>query len=145
MIKLAFLAAALLAASLLTAGEKALMHCFAFTVVPEATESDWTAWEKSTDALPGKIPGLRKVWHGKILRPFGVYSADAATAKKIKPDTTEVEGKFARLRRQHGVCMEFKDEAALNAYAKLPAHDDWLKLYEKVRVEGTTTFDIVGK
>ena len=41
--------------------------------------------------------------------------------------------------------MEFSDEAALKTYAVHPAHDDWIKAYEKVRVAGTTTFDILGQ
>ena len=41
--------------------------------------------------------------------------------------------------------MEMTDEAALERYAAHPAHDAWVKTYEKVRVPGTTTFDILGQ
>ena len=41
--------------------------------------------------------------------------------------------------------MELADEAALETYAGHPAHDAWVKIYEKVRVAGTTTFDILGQ
>jgi hypothetical protein len=41
--------------------------------------------------------------------------------------------------------MEMKDEAALKAYAANPAHKDWADAYSKVRVYGTTTFDIIGR
>lgn len=42
------------------------------------------------------------------------------------------------------VCMEMNaGPEALKAYSTHPAHDTWMKAYEKVRVEGTTTFDIM--
>ena len=41
--------------------------------------------------------------------------------------------------------MELADEAALETYAGHPAHGAWVKIYEKVRVAGTTTFDILGQ
>ncbi len=41
--------------------------------------------------------------------------------------------------------MELADEAALQTYATHPAHDAWAKLDKKVRVPGTTTFDILGQ
>ena len=109
---------------LLSAAEKKLMHCFAFTSIKEATAADWKAWQSATDALPKKMPGVvTRVWHGKLRRPL---SAGGAV-------------------RDYGVCMEMADEAALQTYAKHTAHDEWVKLYEKVRVEGTTTFDILGQ
>jgi hypothetical protein len=110
-------------AAVLSAGEKKLMHCFAFTPIKEATAAEWKAFQQATDELPKKIPGLSRVWHGKLRRPLKV--GDAV--------------------REYGVCMEMADEAALQVYAKHPAHDDWVKVYEKVRVAGTTTFDILGQ
>ena len=107
----------LAAGSVLYGAEGGLMHCFYFTPIAEATQADWQAFDKATDALPGKISGLEKVWHGKLRRPY--------------------------LKREHGVCMQFKDEAALTAYAENAAHADWMKVYEKVRQAGTTTFDII--
>lgn len=110
------------------AGEKSLMHCFAFTEIEDAKDADWKAFFEATDALPGKIDGLEKVWYGKLKRPLGQYGK---------------EGK--RSLRQWGVCMEMEDEAALTAYAEHEAHADWVKVYGKVRVPGTTTFDILGQ
>jgi hypothetical protein len=110
------------------AGEKKLMHCFAFTVIDEATDADWKAFAAATDALPGKIPGLTKVWHGKLARPLTVYNA-----------------KGDKLIRQHAVCMEMDNQEALSKYASNPAHADWMKAYEKVRKPGTTTYDILGE
>ena len=107
----------------LSAGEKKLMHCFAFTVIEEATNADWQAFYKATDELPGNIPGLSKVWYGKLRRPLRVG------------ETT----------RQFGVCMEMDDADALNAYADHPAHKEWVEVYTKVRQPGTTTIDILGQ
>lgn len=121
--KLVCLTGLFLLAGVLSAGEKKLMHCFTFTVIEEATEADWQAFYKATDELPGKIPGLNKVWYGKLRRPLRVGEAT----------------------RQFGVCMELDDEAALKVYADHPAHTDWVKVYSKVRVPRTTTFDILGQ
>lgn len=111
------------------AGEKKLMHCFAFTEIESATDADWAAFMKATNELPDKIDGLEKVWVGKLRRPLRQYGRNQ--------DEPRV--------RQSGVCMEMADEAALEVYATHPAHSEWVKVYEKVRVAGTTTFDIIGR
>ena len=111
-----------------TAGEKTLMHCFAFTEIEAATDADWNAFMKVTSELPEKIEGLERVWVGKLKRPLRQFGRN-----KDEP-----------MLRQSGVCMEMAGEAALQAYAKHPAHAEWSKAYEKVRVPGTTTFDIIG-
>ncbi len=111
------------------AGEKALMHCFAFTEIEGASSADWKAFKAATTALPGKIEGLNKVWLGKLRRPLRQFGRNQ--------DEPQM--------RQWGVCMEMTDETALSAYAKHEAHTAWVKAYEKVRVPGTTTFDILGE
>ena len=123
--------AALLTAMLLTsgaasAGQKALLHCFYFTPIAEASEAEWKAFHEATDNLPRKIKGLRRVWVGKL-------RDRAAVSQQVK------------LGRSYGACFELADETALESYAAHPAHADWLKAYEKVRVAGTTTFDILGR
>ena len=110
------------------AGEKKLMHCFAFTEIEGAAQADWDAFFKATDALPGKIPGFNKVWYGKLRRPLAQFNR---------------EGKQSI--RQWGVCMEMDSEDTLKAYGEHAAHADWVKAYEKVRVPGTTTYDILGQ
>ena len=110
-------------AGVLSAGENKLMHCFAFTAIENATDADWQAFYKATDELPGKIQGLNKVWYGKLRRPLRV-------------------GDMAR---QYGVCMEMDDADALKAYGSHPAHDAWVKEYDKVRQHPTTTYDILGQ
>ena len=109
-----------------SASEKALMHCFFFTPIAEASDADWDVFYRATAELPGKIEGLNRVWAGKLRKR-------AAVSQQVK------------LGREYGACMELADEAALERYAVHPAHDDWVKIYEKVRVAGTTTFDILGQ
>ncbi len=117
-----------LLAGIASAGEKKLIHCFYFTPIAEATQDDWTAFGKATDELPGKIPGLNQAWHGKLRRPHNVYNTEGE--KRV---------------REHGVCMVLDDEAALDVYADHPAHTEWVKVYEKVRQRGTSTYDILGE
>ena len=111
------------------AGEKALMHCFAFTEIDGASAADWKAFMDATNELPDEIEGLDRVWVGKLRRPLRQYGRNQDEA----------------MVRQWGVCMEMTDEAALAAYANHEAHTAWVKAYEKVRVAGTTTFDILGQ
>ena len=105
------------------------MHCFAFTEIEGASDADWKAFFQATDELPDKIDGLSKVWVGKLRRPLRQYGRNQDEARL----------------RQWGVCMEMADEAALAAYADHPAHSAWVAAYAKVRVPGTTTFDILGQ
>lgn len=121
------------------------MHCFAFTTIPTATEAEWKAFAAATDALPGKIPGLTKVWHGKLRAPLNIFAPDAETRKKLMAGEAKVGGEVSRLQRTYGVCMEMADEAGLKTYATHPAHAEWSAAYEKVRVAGTTTIDILGQ
>jgi hypothetical protein len=137
---------ALLCGSLAFAGEKKLMHCFAYTPIATATPADWEAFHKASDDMPSKIPGVSKVWYGKLTRPFNlVMSADAADRKKVVSGEKDVSGKLALTRREYGMCIEMQDEATLKAYPAHPYHKVWSAAYEKVRVPGTTTFDIVGQ
>jgi hypothetical protein len=122
----ALLVGALLFSGLGAAGQKSLLHCFYFTPIAEATVAEWDAFYEATDALPDKIDGLERIWVGNL-------TERAAVAQQVK------------LGRTHGTCMEFTDQAALKSYATHPAHDEWLRTYENVRVPGTTTFDILGQ
>jgi adenosylmethionine-8-amino-7-oxononanoate aminotransferase len=106
-----------------TASQKRLVHAFAYTAEAAATAEDFANLKTATDALVGKIPGLTKVWTGKLLQPL---DAGANVPK-----------------RTHGIVMEFENEAALKAYGDHPEHKVWERVYRKVRVPGTTTFDIV--
>ena len=105
------------------ATQKTLLHVFAYTPVEGATQKDFDAFQQATADLVGKIPGLRRVWVGKLRRPL-----DQGDSKRV-----------------YGVAMEFDDAAALDVYANHPAHTEWVKVYDRVRVPGTTTLDIRGE
>jgi hypothetical protein len=135
----------LLSNGVLSAGEKKLMHCFYFTPVEGASQADWDAFAKSTDALPGKIPGLTRVWRGKLARNLTILSADQEATKKLRGGEKSVTGQVSAVVRQYGVCMELDSAAALKTYADHPAHTEWDAIYSKVRQYGTTTFDIIGQ
>ena len=134
-----------LSAGLSLAAEKTVMHCFAFTPVTSASQADWDAFYKATDTLPTKIKGIRRVWYGKLARPLqqvSIATQDAEARKKLVAagkGTTDV----AVTRREHGVCMEFADQAAFTAYGPDPAHKEWEAAYSKVRVPGTTSYQIL--
>ena len=129
----------------LNAADKPLMHCFTFTAVDSATAADWEAFYKATDALPGKVPTLAHVWYGKLVRPQGILTTDPETYKKLMTakEGEKVSGPIERQPRQYGVCMEFKSQDALKWYADSPAHKEWEAVYFKVRVPGTTSFDLL--
>lgn len=140
------LAFALLVPGFLAAGEKKLMHCFAFTEIESASQDDWQAFYKATDALPSKMPGIiSHVWAGKLRTALGIFQVDAEAGKKLREGAKTVPAQANRLVRKYGVCMEMADEAALKKYTDHPYHKEWLTAYEKVRVAGTTTFDIIGQ
>jgi hypothetical protein len=122
--RLAFFAAGLfLFTGMAAAGEKKLMHCFAFTPIESATPAEWRAFYEATDQLPKKIPGISHVWYGKLRR-----SLDAGGSV-----------------RKYGVCMEMASEDTLKTYTDHAFHKQWMDVYSKVREEGTTTFDILGQ
>jgi hypothetical protein len=105
------------------AGEKKLMHCFAFTELEGATKADWDAFYKATDELPKKIKGLSHVWYGKLANPL----------------------KHNNAIRTFGVCMEMDSADVRKKYGDDPAHAAWDAAYAKVHVDGTTTYDILGQ
>jgi hypothetical protein len=50
-----------------------------------------------------------------------------------------------RMAREYGMCMEFLSPDALKAYDSDPYHKVWTEAYAKIRVDGTTTFNILGQ
>ena len=124
------------------AADKGMMHCFAYTVIPEATDADWKAFYAATEAMPKKIKEVKKVWYGKLRSPLNQYRMPAADSKKFADGPTAAVT-ATRVQRTQGVCMLLASEAALKTYATNPYHKEWLATYEKVRVAGTTTYDIL--
>src|SRR2546425_1883611 len=110
---MAFAAAILISMGAANAGEKKLMHCFAWTSIKEATPADWQAFFKASDALPGKIKGIKRVWYGKLDSPLGqasIVKMDPETRKKYVAGETE-PAEIQRTPRDWGMCMEMKDAA----------------------------------
>ena len=139
--------AGLLAASALQAADKTMMHCFAFTPIETATPADWSAFYAATDAMPKKMPGLvMHVWSGKLMAPMSQFSVDADTRKKFSKTNSEAEGaKVTRAVREYGACFEMAAGAdALKKYEAHPYHAEWMKAYEKVRVEDTFTYNLLS-
>jgi hypothetical protein len=129
------------------AGEKKVMHCFAWTPVKTATAADWSAFYAASDALPAKIQGITKVWYGKLAAPLSqtaVVKADPEARKKLTAGENAT-AEVARTPREYGMCMEFASPDALKAYDADPYHKVWTDAYAKVRVEGTTTMNILGQ
>ena len=74
------LAGLVLSGGAVWAGEKKLMHCFAFSPIESATDADWQAFFKATDAIPSKIPGTRTL---EVKLPWMNRSiAEAASARR---------------------------------------------------------------
>jgi hypothetical protein len=143
LLRFAACAAFLLLSSGAARAQQKLMHCFYFTPVETATAADWAAFNKVTEALPGKIPGLTRVWSGKLRMPQSIFSVDREAAKKLRAGDKAVTGEASLTVRQYGVCMEMDSVETLKIYADHPAHKEWDAVYQKVRQYGTSTFDIV--
>ncbi len=118
----ALAASAIMLASTASAADDNLVHCFLFTAVDKAPDADWQAFFKATDALPSKIPAVKHVWYSKLGRPMEIGGAT----------------------RQWGVCLHLGGPDARKAYAAAPYHSEWEAAYFKVRVPGTSTFDLQG-
>jgi hypothetical protein len=144
---MALAAAIVISTGAANAGEKKLMHCFAWTSIKEATPADWQAFFKASDALPGKIKGISKIWYGKLVAPLNqnmLGQIDPEGLKKLRAGE-KVTSEVSRINRDWGMCMEMASEDALKAYDTDPYHKIWTDAYAKIRVEGTTTFNIVGQ
>jgi hypothetical protein len=127
------------------AADKGMMHCFAYTVKGDATDADFAAFYKATEEMPKKIKEVKQVWFGKLRRPLAQYRMDATNAKKFTAEAPTATVEATRVVRQQGVCMLLESEAALKVYEAHPYHKDWVAAYEKVRVAGTTTYDILAQ
>jgi hypothetical protein len=96
---------------------KSILHVVTVKWKADSTPAQQQAAIDGVKMMAAKIPGITNVW-----------------IKKIKVQPAEFSTVFA---------MEFKDQAAFDAYAKHPAHDEWMKLYEPVR-ERSSTHDVTN-
>lgn len=128
------------------AGEKGLMHCFAFTPIKTATQAEWDSYYKATDALPSKMPFIKHVWVGKLRGPLTITNATDAAARKQAAAGEAATSPITVTRREYGACFWFNGgPEVLKQYTAHPYHKEWMAAYEKVRVAGTTTYDIIGQ
>ncbi len=140
------LAALTMTAGLAAAAEKTMMHCFAFTPIETATEAEWKAFYDATDALPKNIPAIKMVWAGKLRAPLAQFSVDAESRKKLAGGEKDVAAKANRVVRSYGACFAMEGGPdSLKVYTANPYHKVWMAAYEKVRVAGTTTYDILAQ
>jgi hypothetical protein len=92
---------------------KTLIHVVALKWNADSKPEDRQKAIDGVKTMAGKIPGIKNVW----LKTHKVQGIN---------QQTPYDAVFA---------IEFKNEAALKAYATHPAHDEWMKLYEPVRAE----------
>ena len=111
---LAFAAAPLTAAD---TAPKSVIHVVTVSFKADAKPEQIKAALDGVQALPTKYKGIVRVWTESI----------------------KVQGGKA-----NAFVMEFKDDAALKAYADSPAQKEWYKTYLDIREE-STTFDITNK
>jgi len=142
------LVVSLLLATSAFAGDGTVVHCFAFSKTAGASETDWEQFRTLTRALPQKISGLTRVTFGPLRRPMGqieMMSNPGADDVKKFIAGQPIDAKVVNANREYGACFEFQSEAAFLAYGKHAAHVEWETAYKKVRVPGTTTFQIVAQ
>jgi Stress responsive A/B Barrel Domain len=94
---------------------KSILHVVTVQWKADSTAEQRQAALDGVKTMASKIPGMTNVW-----------------LKTIK-----VQGKDAV------IVMEFKDQAAFDAYAGHPAHKDWEKVYLPIR-ELSQTHDITN-
>ncbi|HVV73074.1 MAG TPA: Dabb family protein [Verrucomicrobiae bacterium] len=110
-------AAALFGAGVLAGANKfgtpsSVVHVVTIQWKSSATAEQKTAAIEGVRKMAGEIPGIKNIW----LKTLKVQPRDYHAA----------------------IVMEFKDQAAFDAYANAPAHKEWEKIYLPVRGESTT-------
>src|SRR5215475_4250932 len=98
----------LLSVSSSFAGEKSLMHCFAWTPIKEATPADWQAFYKASDDIPKKIKGVTHVWYGKLNSPLPQISFEQIGNDVFRKyqNGEVVSATVKAMPREYGMCME---------------------------------------
>lgn len=91
---------------------KSVLHIITLRYKPEVTEADKAKVIEATKKLAADYPGITRLWF-----------------KKLK---VQVEG------MTDIIVMEFKDQAAFDAYGPAKAHKDWEAIYLPMRGESNT-------
>ncbi len=101
----------------MSAAPSTLIHFITLKWKDDATPAQRQAALDGAAKMAGVVPGLQRVW-----------------TKKVKLQTQTADGKdFDAI-----IAMEFTDAAALEAYTKHPARDEWYKIYIPIRQESRT-------
>jgi hypothetical protein len=96
--------------------------------------------------MPKQMKGIvKQVWYGKLRSTLAQYAVPADARKKLQAGEKEVDAKIQYRPRQWGMCIELVGLENLKTYDAHPYHKTWVEAYSKVRVEGTTTYDILGQ
>ena len=95
---------------------KSILHIITVQWTPESTPEQRQAALDGVKTMASQIPGVTNVW-----------------LKKIK-----VQGG-----KDNVIVMEFKDQAAFDAYVAHPAHKKWEEIYLPIRGQ-SFTFDITN-
>ena len=96
---------------------KTLIHVVTIQWADGATDAQKQAVYDGVRKMAGEIPGIKNVW-----------------TNPVKVQGEGYTGAFV---------MEFDSKAALDAYAKHPAHADWAKIYGPAH-KSSTTHDITN-
>ena len=84
---------------------KSILHIITVQWTPDSTEQQRQAAIDGVKTMASQIPGITNVW----LKKIKVQEKDAV------------------------IVMEFKDQAAFDAYAAHPAHKKWEEIYLPIR------------
>ena len=102
--------------------QKTVIHAASWTALDTLTPEQFDNFKKETAAMVGKVPGLRRVWVGKLREPVT----------------------FDGNKRNYGIVLEFDDVKSKTAYSdKHPM--PWYNDFNKVRKPGSSNFDVIGE
>jgi stress responsive alpha/beta barrel protein len=96
---------------------KTLIHVVTIQWNDETTDAQKQAVYDGVRKMAGEIQGIRNIW-----------------TKPVKVQGEGYSGAFV---------MEFDSKDALDAYAKTPAHEEWVKIYGPAH-KSSTTHDITN-
>ena len=103
--------------------QKTTIHAVAWTPQENATPQAFEDFKKATEHLVEVMPGLQRAWVGKLRRPL------------VHGDVT----------RTYGLVLEFDDVDSKVAYSSHSTRAPWAEVWSKVRVPGSTNFDVIGE
>ena len=103
--------------------EKTVVHAVAWTAGASFTEQGLEDFRRATEEMARTMPGLRRAWVGRLRTPL----------------------KVGELTRDYGLVLEFDDLKTREEYSTHPSRAPWAQVWEKIRVPGSTNFDVLGQ